>query len=88
MKTTIRRKFSFQKRTQFSHGNNALGVTVNNIGLFVWRETFVSSTKLNCPFWSNRAYLTLETPSCRKYFFNKLIHFSQEENELHFLISP
>jgi hypothetical protein len=43
-------KYSFQKLSQFSKGNNVLDAEDYNIGDFLSRETCVSSTYLNRPF--------------------------------------
>jgi hypothetical protein len=43
------RKFSFQKQTQFSQGNNVLDVAASNTDGFPLRDSCVSSTQLNRP---------------------------------------
>jgi hypothetical protein len=52
MKAMIFSKYSFQKQTQFLHGNNVLDAAACNIDGFLWRDTFVSSTQLNRPIWN------------------------------------
>jgi hypothetical protein len=47
LKTLIGMQYSFQKRTQFSQGNNLLDVSRSNIDGFLVRDTHVSSTQLN-----------------------------------------
>jgi hypothetical protein len=51
LKIFIYKKYSFQKRTQFSQENNALDVPVSNSDGYPWRDTWVSSTLLNRPIW-------------------------------------
>jgi hypothetical protein len=73
------RKYSLQKLSQFSQRNNVLDSTASNIEGFISRYPCNSSTS----FGANRAFSTLKTMICRKYFFQKLAQFSQENNELH-----
>jgi hypothetical protein len=49
------KKYSFQKLTQFSKENNALGDPATNIDGFVWRDMCVSSITLNSPFRSKQS---------------------------------
>jgi hypothetical protein len=57
-------------------GNNVLDAAASNIAVFLSRDTFVSSTQLNRPTWSNRPYLNLETHKLRKHSFQKGIQLS------------
>jgi hypothetical protein len=59
MKTMIWRKYSFQKLTQFTQGNNVLDAAASNTDGFVLRDTYVSSTQLNRPIWDK---LSLSPP--------------------------
>jgi hypothetical protein len=49
LKTMICRKYSFQKLTQLSQGNNVLDVPASNTDGFLLKDTCVSSTQLNRP---------------------------------------
>jgi hypothetical protein len=51
----ICRKYSFQKGTQLSHGNNVLDVAASNIHGVIWRGTWVSWTQLNSPTWNKHS---------------------------------
>jgi hypothetical protein len=64
------RKYSFQKLPQLSQGVNVLNAVVSNIHGFVWRDPCVSSTQLNRPMWSNRAFLHLETAKLQEVFLS------------------
>jgi hypothetical protein len=44
LKTMISRKYSFQKLTQFSKGNNVPDAAASNIDGFLWRDICVYST--------------------------------------------
>jgi hypothetical protein len=50
-------EYSFQKLTQLSQGNNVQDVAASNIDGFLWRDTSLSSTKLNRPFWNKMSFL-------------------------------
>jgi hypothetical protein len=41
------RKYSFQRVSEFSQGNNLLEAAASNMDGFLWRDTFVSSSQLN-----------------------------------------
>jgi hypothetical protein len=45
------RKYSFEELTQFSPGNNVLGVAGCNTHALLSRDSSVSSTQLNRPTW-------------------------------------
>jgi hypothetical protein len=45
----IFRKYSSQKLTQVSQGNNVSDAAASNIDGFLWRDAYVSSTQLNRP---------------------------------------
>jgi hypothetical protein len=49
LKILICRKYSYQKLTKFSQGNNVLNAAASDIDGVLWRDTFVSSTHLNRP---------------------------------------
>jgi hypothetical protein len=51
------KKYSFQKLSQFSLGNNVLDTAASDIYGFPWRDTSVSSTQLNRPI-SNKKRLS------------------------------
>jgi hypothetical protein len=55
LKTMIFRKYSFQKLTQFSEGNNVLDAPASNTDGFPSRDTCVSSTHMNRPIWSKQS---------------------------------
>jgi hypothetical protein len=71
LKTMICRKYSFEKLTQFSQGNNVLDAAASHIHGFLWRDTCVSSTQLNSPIWTNKPYLQLETHKLQRVFLSK-----------------
>jgi hypothetical protein len=75
------KKYSIQKVTQFSHGNNVLDAYASNTDGFLFRDTCVSSTQLNKPVWNIKSLNNLEKPNSRKYSFQKLTQLSQG-NEL------
>jgi hypothetical protein len=52
MKHISCRKYSFQKLTPFSQGNNVQDGSVSNTHGFLWRDTCVSASQLNRPFWN------------------------------------
>jgi hypothetical protein len=56
LKSVICRKYSFGKLTQFSQGFNVLDAASSYIDNFVRTDTFVSSTHLNRPIWSNMSH--------------------------------
>jgi hypothetical protein len=78
----ICRIYSFQERTQFSQGNNVLDAEAPNIDVILWRDTCVSSTKLNRPIWSKERVPPLENDDLLKVFFQNLTQFSQGNNVL------
>jgi hypothetical protein len=49
LKTTIYRKYSFQKLTEFSQVNKVQDDPNSNMHAFLWRDTRVSSSQLNRP---------------------------------------
>jgi hypothetical protein len=49
------RKYSFQKLTEFSQGNNVQDDPESNIHGFLWRDTCVSSSQLNRPIWRKQS---------------------------------
>jgi hypothetical protein len=65
------RKYSFEKETQFSEGINGVDAASSNIDGFVRRNTCVSSTQLNRPFWSNMSHNPLETFHLQELFLSK-----------------
>jgi hypothetical protein len=71
LKTEICWKYSFQKLTQFSQGNNVLDAAASNIDVILWRDTCVSLTQMNRPIGANRVHLHLETLELQKIFLSK-----------------
>jgi hypothetical protein len=51
LKSTICKKYSFQKLTEFSQGKDVLNTAASNIHLLFCRGTYVSATQLNRPIW-------------------------------------
>jgi hypothetical protein len=49
------RKYSLQKLTQFSPGNNVLDAADSNIDGFLWLYAWVSSTQLNIHILSKKS---------------------------------
>jgi hypothetical protein len=82
LKTMICRKYSFQKQTQFSQGNNVLDATASNIDGFLWRGSCVFSIQLNRPIWSKQSLCTPWTHKLQEYSFQKLTPLSQGINVL------
>jgi hypothetical protein len=76
------RKYSFQKLTQFSLGNNVLDAPASNTISFLLRETDVSSTQLNSLFGAKCACLHLENSDVGKYSCQQLTIHSQGINVL------
>ena len=68
LKILISKKYSFQKLTQFSKGNNVLDAGASKMQLFHWRDTCVTSTQLISNICTNRRYLHLETPKLQEVF--------------------
>jgi hypothetical protein len=68
MKTMICRKYSFQKLTQLSHGNNVLDSAASTIGGFLWRDKFVYLTQLNRPIWKKGALFHLQNYDLQEVF--------------------
>jgi hypothetical protein len=64
-------KYSFQKRTQFTQGNNELDVTASNIDDLLWKDTWLLQLSWVCLFGENRGYLHLEIPKLQEVFFSK-----------------
>jgi hypothetical protein len=73
LKNLSYRKYSCQKLTHFSQGNNVLDAPVPNTHGFLMRDTCVSSTQLIGPFGTKRAYLHLEKPKLQEVFLSKTI---------------
>jgi hypothetical protein len=71
LKTTFSTKYSFQKLTQFSQGDNVLDAADSNVDGFLWRDVCVSSTQLNRPNGANRVYNHLGTPKFPEVFHSK-----------------
>jgi hypothetical protein len=65
------RKYSFQKVTQLSQGNNILDVPASNTGGFLSRDTRVTSAQHNRPMQQTESISTLKHLSCRRYSFKK-----------------
>jgi hypothetical protein len=76
------RRYSFQKLTQFSQGNNVLDVLASTIHVFLWINTCVSSKHEWAYLEENEPISTLKILSCRMYSFQKLRQFSHEKNVL------
>jgi hypothetical protein len=72
------RKYSFQKLTEFSQGNQVLDAPASNTDNILPRDTCVSSTQMKRPIWTN---ISLAQPliylTCKKYSLEKLTQFSQ-----------
>jgi hypothetical protein len=68
LKTIICRKCPIQKLKQFSQGNSVLDATGSTVNGFLSRYTCVSSTQLNRPILTNKAYLHFEKPNLLEVF--------------------
>jgi hypothetical protein len=55
LKTMMFRKYSFQKLTQLSLGNNAVDAPACNVDEILSRDSCVSSTHLNRPIWNKES---------------------------------
>jgi hypothetical protein len=55
----------------------------SNTDCFLWRDTCVSATQLNGPFWNKVLLLNLEKPVMQEVFIAKLTQFSQGSNVLY-----
>jgi hypothetical protein len=82
MKTVICRKYSFQKLTQFSLGNNALGALLVKQMESFERYLYFFNLHEKANLEQNKPFSTLKTMICRKYFFHKLTQYSQGKNAL------
>jgi hypothetical protein len=71
MKTMIFWKYSFQKLTEFSQGNNVVNAAPANINGFLWGDTCVSSNQLSRPIWSKIFFLHLENADLQDVFLSK-----------------
>jgi hypothetical protein len=71
LKTLTGRKYSFQKLTQFSKGNNVLGAEPSNIDGFLLRDTYVSSTHLNMPICNKMSDSSLFKDHIQDVFLSK-----------------
>jgi hypothetical protein len=80
LKPMIWRKYSCQKLSQFSQGNNVLDASASNLDGFPWRDTCVSSTLLNRPIWNKFSLCHHENYIVQEVFFQKLPQFSQGDN--------
>jgi hypothetical protein len=49
LKTSICRKYSFQKLTEISQEDNVVDPEASFIDVILWRDTCVSSTQVNRP---------------------------------------
>jgi hypothetical protein len=71
LQTLSFRKYSFLKLTQLSQGNNGVDDPASNTDCFLWRDTCVSSTQLNRPIRTRRAYHHLEKSTWQEVFCSK-----------------
>jgi hypothetical protein len=55
MKIMICQKYSFQKLTEFSQGDNVVDAVAAKIDGYLWGDTCVSSTQRNRPIWSKQS---------------------------------
>jgi hypothetical protein len=63
------RKFSFQKLTRFSFGNNVLDAKASNKAGCLWRDICISLTQLNRTVETNRPYHHFEKPMLEEVIF-------------------
>jgi hypothetical protein len=56
--------------TQFSQGNNVQDVPATDTNCFLLRDTCVSSTQVNKPFETKRAYFYLEKTKLKEIFLS------------------
>jgi hypothetical protein len=72
LKSLSCRKYSFQKLTQFSEGNNVLDAPASNTNGFLLRDASVSSTQLHRPIWNKDiAHLYLEKLTLQEIFLSE-----------------
>jgi hypothetical protein len=64
-------KYSFQKLTQFSQGNNVLDAAASNIKGFFGEIQVLLQVSCIYLFGTNRTYLLLETPKLQEGFLSK-----------------
>jgi hypothetical protein len=69
--TVISRKYSFQKLTEFSQGNNVVNVAASTMHGFIWKDRCVSSTQLNSSIWNKRTYVYSEFRKLQEVFLWK-----------------
>jgi hypothetical protein len=75
-------KYSFQKLTQFSQGNNVLDAPPSNIDGFVSRVYVLLHFTWIGIFWTKWVFLPIENPVRRRYSFLQVTQFSQGNNVL------
>jgi hypothetical protein len=71
LKTTICRKYSFQKLILFLQGNKALEAPGSNTHSFLSRDTCVSSIQLNRPIWSKQSLSPSEAQKLQEVFLSQ-----------------
>jgi hypothetical protein len=74
------RKYSFQRLTQFTQGNNVPYYHASKTDGFLLSNSCLSSTYLNRPIWSKQTYLHLVIPKLKKVFIEKHTQFSLGNN--------
>jgi hypothetical protein len=75
LKTLISSKYSFQKLTQFSQGNNVLDAPASNIDSFLCRDICGSPTQLKRPIYNKEPISTLKKPELQEVFLSKTDSF-------------
>jgi hypothetical protein len=80
-KTLICRSITF-KSNSILQENNVLDAAASNIDGFLWRDTCVSSTKLNSLIGSNRAYLHFQYYDLLEVFLSKINSILKGDNVL------
>jgi hypothetical protein len=65
------REYSLLKQTVFSLGNNVVNAPAPDTNGFLLRYTCVSSSLLNWPIWTKRAYLHVEQHKLQEVLLSK-----------------
>jgi hypothetical protein len=76
------RKYSFQKLTQLSQGNNVLDAPAYDTNDFLGEIRLFCQLSWICLFWTKKACLHLKKPKLQEVFLPKLTQFSQGNNVL------
>jgi hypothetical protein len=75
LKNRNSRRYSFQKLTLFSQGNNVLDAVASNIHGYLWKDPCVSSCQLNSPIYSQERLPPLKMTKLQEVFLSQSTSF-------------